>query len=586
MVDTNHAFVNARRTGGVDRFGFDLDLTTNGSASRKPTVSVVVGDVIDLWEDAATVAERRPLASRGDAFAEREETKPAERKEANCAERNEEICCASNSPVNHRRTFNKPFQFDSNRETCRRYDLKHAVVRMLRTGLSEDDRSFAVCGCGVAAYDRDQSDGERREVTIHRNDVRAWVSGVYRCKSGWLCPTCAPAVARKRQQSVQDVVEATTSANGAFLMGLATVSHTKKDKLADLKKLVTESFAAARRQKNWARAEIAAGVAGVLVAPEVTYGKHGWHFHLHFGIACLPFTEGDGDEITDVESERREDAALAAGHTLIANFRAQVASRGGKTVEDGQGIQIAASGEAAADYIAKGTSWELAGGTAHKSDATGQTIWEVVSDADAGDIVAFARFKEYAEVMPGTRSCVVTAKMRSRLRLPADVESGDGEQLFEDGGKIVGHVLSHVWYRFLRAKLAGTFLSRIELTSGDISPEAFERFVSETTDAADRQEGVITLKRVKKIQKSAADVAAAHAATKIMLTRNIACRIRRAQALGKVHELIARQIDIIRTEGHPEAALPTPTGVVAELARLGRQAADREIALSKMMRAA
>jgi hypothetical protein len=458
---------------------------------------------------------------------------------------------------------------------------------MLRTDLKEDDRSFAVCGCGVAAYDKTEEDGQRLQIPVHRNDEhRAWVSGVYRCKSGWLCPTCAPAIARQRQEAVQDVVKATTEASGVFLMGLVTVRHTKKDRLADVKKLVTESFAAARRQKNWARAKEVAGVAGVLVAPEVTFGKHGWHFHLHFGIACLPCLPCDDDndndnvdyEMTDAESEDLEDAALEAGRILIGNFRAQVAKRGGKTVDDGQGIQIAATAEKAADYIAKGVSWELTGGNAHKGDVKGQSIWEIVEDADAGNIDAFARFKEYSETMPGTRSCIITTKLRESLGLPTDVENDGDEQQFEDGVRIVGHLETFTWRRFLRAKLAGTFLSRIETVSGNITADVFDRLVTETTADADKAEGIITLKRARKLQTSAADVAAGNAATRVMLTRNVAYRVRGAQALGNVHEIIAERIETFRNEGHPEAALPTPSDVVKEIARLDREASERAVA--------
>jgi hypothetical protein len=126
--------------------------------------------------------------------------------------------------------------------------------------------------------------------------------------------------------------------------------------------------------------------------------------------------------------------------------------------------------------------------------------------------------------------------------------------------------------------MAGTFLSRIESINGDVASDTFERIVAETTTDADRQEGVITLKRAARIQKSAAAVAAGHAATKIMLTRNIAYRLHASHALGNVHEIIAARIETFRNEGHPDAALPTPAGVVTEIARLDREASERGMA--------
>lgn len=581
MVSTNAAGVKLtrRRKRSAAELGFDPDVSFN--ESDRPLVQMPAGTtaVIGLWSDTHSRAEGRGLASGGDTFAE--PRKPNHSPTYSSSTKTEESDCKATEESDSNETVEVS-------ETRRRYDLKHAVVRMLRNGLREDERSHSVCGCGFAATDLEFG-GKRPEVTVHRNGQnRAWVSGVYRCKSGWLCPTCAPAVARQRQQSVQTVVEKTTGKKGVFLMGLVTVSHTKKDRLSKVKKMVAESFAAARRQKNWAAAEKAAGIAGVLVAPEVTYGRNGWHFHIHFGLPCLP-TWDTTAELTPEEKKAAEESMLEAaehaGKILIDNFRRQVAKRGGRTIEEGQGVQIAATGEAAADYIAKGVSWELTGGTAHKDEVKGLTIWQIVEDADIGDIDSFALFLEYSEVMPGTRSCVITQKLKDNLGLFGDVEDDDdesGTQNFDNDGAVVGRLRSDFWHRFLKTKLAGTFLSRIEAVDDKGKPNIFEtvfdEIVDETLKEADKAEGIMTLKRAAKIQKSAADEATGHAATQIMLTRNVARRIRSAQALGKVHEVIAHHIETLRNEGHPEAALPTPSGIVAEIARLDREAREREAA--------
>ena len=89
---------------------------------------------------------------------------------------------------------------------------------------------------------------------------------------------------------------------------------------------------------------------------------------------------------------------------------------------------------------------------------------------------------------------------------------------------------------------------------------------------------LVHAKRARKIQTSADDVAAGNAATKVMLTRNIAYRMRAAQALGNAHEMIAACIETFRAEGHPVAALPTSSDVVTEIARLDREASERAMA--------
>lgn len=575
MVALNYTSVNNRhRHADISRDGFDRDLSIDGDSRPLMTLPAGFTADINLHGDTTTTAGRRSLARRGDTFA-------ASHQEERGAARNPSNCLAYCTPI----TTN-----DSKRgasmETRRRYDLKHAVVRMLRTGLKDDERSHAVCGCGHAAYDRDEDGGLRFQIPVHRNgNSRAWVSGVYRCKSGWLCPTCAPAVARKRQQQVQAVVENTTKLGGVFVMGLVTVAHSKDDRLADLKKMVMDSFAAARRLKGWKRAEKTARVAGVLVAPEVTYGEFGWHFHIHFGLPCLLANMAtiSTRDVTDAEKRAAARSAAAkaaarrakaAGLLLIRYYRKQIAKRGGTTVSQGQGVQVAASPEKAADYIAKGTAWELAGGTAHKDEAKGQTIWQIVEDAEAGDIGAYARFHEYTENMPGTRSCIITPRLRKNLGLEADDEEDTaepGEQIFEDNGAVVGHLDTPVWQRFLWLKLAGTFLCRIESISGPVTADLFDKLVAETTADADHREGIITRKRVAKVQRNATSDADRHAEIRRIITRNIAYHVLQAaerHSPSSINSMIEQRIASLRADGHPEAAMPIRRGVLAALSQL------------------
>jgi hypothetical protein len=530
MVALKTTHVNARRRGDISRDGFDRDISVDASDRRSFALPSRATEKLDVLSDTATRPGRAELASRGDAF-----TPPLQ------------YTGGDKSPTNYSSTSAKAAARST--ETKRRWNLKAAAVRMLRHDLKEHERGPSVCGCGHAAYDKDEK-GARTEVTIHRNGKnRAWVSGVYRCKSNWLCPTCAPAIAKRRQHNVLRVVEATVERGGHFVMGLVTLSHSKKDRLSDLKKMLIDSFAAARRGAPWERTKATADIAGVLVAVEVTHGDHGWHIHIHYGMPCLSTDKGDAE---------------TAGRTLVERFMRQVGSRGGKTTLKAQGWEVAVSPEAAADYIAKGAAWELAG-TAHKTDSEGDTIWDIVDDADQGDVDAFARFKEYAEVMPGTRSCIVTSRMRDRLGLDAeDVPDEPGEQYFEDDGAVVGYVETFTWGRILRMKLVGTFLDRIESIEGAILPETFDRIVAETGRDADEAEGIVTLKRALKLQRSAADEAVGHAATKTMLTHNIALRVRNALA----HEIIEQQIASLRAANYPEAALPTRSEVVSEISRL------------------
>ena len=428
--------------------------------------------------------------------------------------------------------------------TKRRWNLKAGIVRMLRHGLKRDERGPAVCGCGSVGY-------AVEEVTVHRGGSgekpRAWVSGVYRCGSGWLCPTCAPAVAAARAARVQRVVESTAKRGGHFVMGLVTVSHDRTDSLADVKALVTESFAAARNGSPWDRIRIRGGVRGVLVAPEVTHGTHGWHFHIHFGMACL------------VESKA---AAAAAGEDLIQRFMRAVEKRGGKALRDGQGVAVAASPEAAVEYISKGTAWELAAGTSgHKDRVAGRTQWDIAEDAIAGDETSFALWREYAEVMPGTRSCVVSPGLAAALGIePHDDDEAPGEQVLPEEARVVGTVSAPTWTRILHLGLAGTFLGRIE---SDVQQDGagFDAALAATVVEAD----AVSLRiEIATARRRDAERQASAEADRLMAVRRVASAVRSSTGAG-TRDRIRRAI-LADAAANPGVASPTAAEILRELA--------------------
>src|SRR5690606_16177853 len=113
--------------------GFDRDIAIEANARPLFAQTASKGDVIDIWSDTDTRPAGAELASRGATFAGSNDEEREEYKNTN-------HCLAYSSSNTNEESPRKTS------ETRRRYDLKHAVVRMLRTGLKEDDLSFAVCG--------------------------------------------------------------------------------------------------------------------------------------------------------------------------------------------------------------------------------------------------------------------------------------------------------------------------------------------------------------------------------------------------------------------------------------------------------
>lgn len=353
-----------------------------------------------------------------------------------------------------------------------RWSLLHKIQKISRPA-DPDARGPAVCGCGMPGHDA-------TSVNIHlrtsetTGEIRAGVSGIYRCGSPWLCPTCAVAKAHDRADRVQTAANATFQRGGRAALVVLTASHSRDMSLAEIKSLVATSSSAARKGRAWMNAVEEYGILGVVVGQEVTFSTvNGWHYHQHLSV------------MVDGPDDGAYDRAQAAGEWIAAAYAAQVRARGG-TVHDRYGwhVRVARDAADASDYTAKGSmAWEIAGG--HKDQtkaATSWSPWDIAAAAADGDKAMYARWREYMETMPGTRSCVVSASLAKKLGIAAGGDTEDaGEQVLHDADEVVGRVEAPTWRVWMRHGLAATFLSRIEF-GGE---EGFDAAVAATDrDAA------------------------------------------------------------------------------------------------------
>ena len=86
-------------------------------------------------------------------------------------------------------------------------------------------------------------------------------------------------------------------------------------------------------------------------------------------------------------------------------------------------------------------AWEVAG--AHKDKTKSDrsmTPWDIAEAASNGDKFMYARWKEYEDVMPGSRSCVITPSLKKKLGLQANEDKRSAEQDLEEHDNIVGKV--------------------------------------------------------------------------------------------------------------------------------------------------
>jgi hypothetical protein len=292
-------------------------------------------------------------------------------------------------------------------------------------------------------------------------EVRAGVSGIYRCGSPWLCPVCAVGKAHERAERVQMAATATFDRGGMAALVVLTASHSKKMSLTEIKTLVQGASSASRKGRAWVKACKDNRILGVIVGQEVTYSvNNGWHYHQHLSI----MVDGPvyGETVADV---RRR--ATAAGKWLASTYTEKVRAKGGKVSNrHGWHVRVAIDATDASRYTAKGSmAWELSGGHKDQTKAEGSiTPWDIAIAASEGNAAMSARWKEYVQVMPGTRSCIISSALAKELGIdtatPADHHID--EQDLEERDRVVGHVDALIWRKWVRHALAATFLNRVE----------------------------------------------------------------------------------------------------------------------------
>ncbi|MCY0093862.1 hypothetical protein [Hoeflea ulvae] len=259
---------------------------------------------------------------------------------------------------------------------------------------------------------------------------------------------------------MQMAANATFARGGVSALIVLTASHSKKMTLMDIKMMVQGASSATRKGRAWVKACDKYSILGVIVGQEVTYSViHGWHYHQHLSVMV------DGPANGETQADVR-DRAKAAGEWIAKTYAAKVRAKGGR-VSDRHGwhVRVAIDAEDASNYTAKGSmAWEVSG--AHKDitkSETSITPWDIAVAASEGNAEMLGRWREYAETMPGTRSCVISPALAKKLEIDASpMDDETGEQVLHDGDEVVGRVDAPIWKKWVRHGLAATFLSRVE----------------------------------------------------------------------------------------------------------------------------
>lgn len=111
---------------------------------------------------------------------------------------------------------------------------------------------------------------------------RARYRGVARCGNVWVCPLCAPVVAVKRAEQIEDVLR-WAMVEGVSVLKLAlTCAHSLGDPLSDLLDRQVKAIRSFKASRPVRRILASLAYHGSITSKEATWGpENGWHPHQH-----------------------------------------------------------------------------------------------------------------------------------------------------------------------------------------------------------------------------------------------------------------------------------------------------------------
>ena len=257
----------------------------------------------------------------------------------------------------------------------------------------------------------------------------AGFAGLATCGSVWADPVCNAKVMARRALEIGAAVEMWQAQGGRVGFVTLTMRHRKGQSLLTLWDALSRAWGRVTSGVRWTKDREAYGVSGWLRVVEVTYGKSGWHVHVH----ALVFLAGG---LTEPD--------VAGLHlSMFSRWSAGLAAAGvGRPLMVGQDAKVL-TGAADAD-LARYFTKSVHGGhriglefTASQTKAVRtahgtRPVWALLDDViDQGDADALDLWHEWERSSKGRRQLTWSQGFRALLGLAAEEtdEAIAGEEL-------------------------------------------------------------------------------------------------------------------------------------------------------------
>ena len=183
------------------------------------------------------------------------------------------------------------------------YGLRE-ISRLLLSPFPEF-RGHLSCGLPVAHEDRPL------EVALYddpEEGFRVAFHGIMTCDSPWICPVCSPKLADHRGEALARTLAHYMGLGFRVAHAVLTIRHTRGMPLGEVFRALSDAWRFMTKDRAfrpyWEGLGYAKGV-------EVTYGRHGWHPHIHLALVIPP--ERDPHALKEALWEAWSGAVLEVG---------------------------------------------------------------------------------------------------------------------------------------------------------------------------------------------------------------------------------------------------------------------------------
>lgn len=215
------------------------------------------------------------------------------------------------------------------------------------------DRLQAVTQLDRLSHCRRDPHGMSEWVAVVSRDGLASYDGLQTCGSVWACPVDSAKVRQARTLALASVVMAWLDGGGGLIFPTLTLAHVKSDSLAATLGHLYDGWRYVTGHRDYRALRADLGIDHVCKAVEITYGRNGWHPHLHgLMFTRRPLTADEHERVRRTlwtlwnrYAERQHLRVLAESRAVVAK-RVEVTTDKGIAalaeylfkVQDGYGI--------------------------------------------------------------------------------------------------------------------------------------------------------------------------------------------------------------------------------------------------------